>query len=385
MPAQKPLYTPELKEGATWLVEWYAESGGKRTRIRHSTTYAGVELNSIPDLKERRRIALEFLAEAKKRLKPGKLEPQHTRFVEALATAVELKASPKASTMRTYGSVAKFVVDFFKGKGWEFLSCEQVTLLHVQAYFDHLVLVRKVGNTTHNNHKNALRALLTELVQRAYFASNLASQIRYRVQQDTTRRPMSEHEEEAVVEAIRNDKAMLFAYIVQRYLGVRPDETRHLRVGQFDFVQGLLVFPGRDSKNNRNSAVTIPQELVPALQALDFDRYPKTHFVLGGNRSGRANPGMRPAATMIGKNTMGEKWRQLFARLAKSGRIGDATGLCFYSLKDTLAVYMLDNGVDVESAMRHLRQRDLETFQRYVKRLGLVNEKIRAMPVRVKW
>lgn len=50
-----------------------------------------------------------------------------------------------------------------------------------------------------------------------------------------------------------------------------------------------------------------------------------------------------------------------------------------------LAVYMLDNGVDVESAMRHLRQRDLETFQRYVKRLGLVNEKIRAMPVRVKW
>lgn len=42
---------------------------------------------------------------------------------------------------------------------------------------------------------------------------------------------------------------------------------------------------------------------------------------------------------------------------------------------------MLDNGVDVESAMRHLRQHDLEVFQRYVKRLGVVNEKVKAMPI----
>jgi hypothetical protein len=52
-------------------------------------------------------------------------------------------------------------------------------------------------------------------------------------------------------------------------------------------------------------------------------------------------------------------------------------------LKDTLAIGMLNVGIDVESAMRHLRQRDLTTFQRYVKRLGIVNEKIRAMPVRI--
>lgn len=37
--------------------------------------------------------------------------------------------------------------------------------------------------------------------------------------------------------------------------------------------------------------------------------------------------------------------------------------------------------MDVESAMRHFRHTSLEMFQRYVKRLGVVNEKIRDLKV----
>lgn len=46
-------------------------------------------------------------------------------------------------------------------------------------------------------------------------------------------------------------------------------------------------------------------------------------------------------------------------------------------------IYLLDNGVDVESAMRHFRHHDLAIFQRYVKRLGVVNEKIKSLPASV--
>lgn len=67
----------------------------------------------------------------------------------------------------------------------------------------------------------------------------------------------------------------------------------------------------------------------------------------------------------------------------KIPKLQDIVGLQFYSLKDSLAIHMLDNGVDPESAMRHLRQNDLSVFQRYVKRLGVVNEKVRKMPVAV--
>lgn len=43
--------------------------------------------------------------------------------------------------------------------------------------------------------------------------------------------------------------------------------------------------------------------------------------------------------------------------------------------------YLLANGVDVARAMRHFRHTSLEMFQRYVKRLGVVNEKIRDLKV----
>ncbi|MEZ4941934.1 MAG: hypothetical protein R3D58_13730 [Saprospiraceae bacterium] len=46
-----------------------------------------------------------------------------------------------------------------------------------------------------------------------------------------------------------------------------------------------------------------------------------------------------------------------------------------------LALYLLENGVDVESAMRHFRHTSLEMFQRYVKRLGVVNEQIRELKI----
>jgi len=380
MPARKECFSPVLKEGAIWYVEWYAEVKGKRSRIRVSETDDGAELNSIADLRERRRVAEEWIFKLRKRLKPPVNDPARTVFVEALMSAVRLKSSPKKNTMDTYESNARWLCDFFKLRGWDGMLCEQVRFDHVQAYFDHLILTKKVSNTTHNSRKNNLRALFTELVQRRFLPENYLSKIAYRKEVDTIRRPMSEEEEQVLLRAIAGDRAMLFAYIVQRYLGVRPDETRHLRCGQFRLDEGMLVFPAADGKNGRNNVVTIPDGVVPALRRMDLHRWPATHFVLGTNKL-RDNPTFLPRPEMIGENTLSEKFRQTFRRLHREGKLRDITGLTFYSLKDTLAVYMLDNAIDLKSAMEHFRQRDLESFQRYAKRLGVVNEKIRGLPV----
>ena len=369
---------PQLKEGVTWYVEWWAEVGGKRSRVRKSRTDEGIDLNAIADLNERRRVALEWISRIEKRLvMPGK-EPWHSLVVNAMMEAVQLKASPKANTMRSYRCNAQWFCDFLREMGWGALTCAEMTLQHVQAYFDYLILRKKVSNTTHNTRKSHLRALFTELVQRQYLAENLVSKVKYRPEQDTIRRPLSEAEEHVIMQAIREDQALYFAYLVQRYLGVRPGEIRNLRVGYFRLDQGMLVFPGRDSKNNRNSTVTIPDQLVPLLRQFGLERANKTHYCLGGKKGG--GNGMSGPVPM-GVNTLSEKFRTVVRRLHKAGLLQDITGIQFYSLKDTLAVYMLDHNVDVESAMRHLRQRDLEVFQRYVKRLGVKNEKIQALPV----
>lgn len=164
------------------------------------------------------------------------------------------------------------------------------------------------------------------------------------------------------------------------YLAIRPGEIRDLRVGSIDLKRGVVRFPSSDSKNNRNSVVTIPAQLIPMLVALKLEEYPDTHYLFG-RAKGRHNVDMLPRSEQIGVNTLSQRFRTMLQHLKKTGKLSDITGLQFYSLKDTLAIYLLDSGVDLESAMRHFRHSDLQTFQRYVKRLGMVNEKIRDLDV----
>lgn len=383
MAVRKQDHKPELHRKATWYVEYYHLHNGIRKRIRRSKTYDGTDLNAIADLREREKVAQAFLKEVERRITPpAALTPQNTLFRVALMDAVALKASTKENTNTSYSSNARWLLEYFERRNWQNIRCDELTFDHIQAYFDYIILERKAQNTTHNTRKANLRAVFSELVQRKYLPENYISRIRTRKTIDTKRRPMTEDEEKEIVAAIVDDRAMLFAYIMQRYCGVRPDEIRHLRCSYFRLSEGLLIFPGSDSKNGKNSPVTIPAEIIPILEGMKLHQYPGNWYVLGRNND-NTNKGLAPKPEMIGKNTLGEKFRNLFKALKKQGRLNDITGLQFYSLKDTLAVGMLDSGIDVESAMRHLRQRDLETFQRYVKRLGIVNEKIRAMPLRV--
>ncbi len=68
----------------------------------------------------------------------------------------------------------------------------------------------------------------------------------------------------------------------------------------------------------------------------------------------------------------------MLKRLVAEGKLHSIEGIQFYSLKDTLALYLLEH-MDVVSAMWHFRQNSLEVFKRYVKRLGQINQKVKTM------
>ncbi|MBK8922095.1 MAG: site-specific integrase [Saprospirales bacterium] len=126
--------------------------------------------------------------------------------------------------------------------------------------------------------------------------------------------------------------------------------------------------------------VTIPVQIIPHLAAFHLDQYPENYFIFG-RAKGRHNRDFLPGPERVGVNTLSNRFHQVLLRLHREGALQYIKGLSLYSLKDTLALYLLENGVDVESAMRHFRHTSLEMFQRYVKRLGVVNEKIRDLKV----
>jgi integrase len=376
----QPILKPVIKRGDSWYIEWYFEHGGQRRRIRKSR-HNGIDLNSIARPDEREAAAQLMLKELKARLCPPALEPEHEEFLPALQTALELKRSAKWKTNKSFAEVVRWVGEYFTLRGWQYLRCNQVTPEHIQCYFDHIIVKLKVANSTHNTRKNNLRSIFTELVKRHYFPSNYVAMVKDRKAADPIRRPLSEDEKKIVAAHIfKHDKPLTLAFVLLCYLAIRPGEIRDLRVGSIDLNRGVVRFPSSDSKNNRNSVVTIPEQLIPMLQSLQLHQYPASHYLFG-KAKGRHNANMLPRDEQIGVNTLSGRFRTLLRTLHKEGKLSDINGLQFYSLKDTLAIFLLDSGVDLETAMRHFRHGDLHTFQRYVKRLGVVSEKIQKLPI----
>jgi len=383
MRKRRPILSPTIHRAETWYIEWYFEHNGTRQRIRKSR-HNDIDLNAIADLREREALAQTMLADIKARLCPPIIAPEHENFGAALLIAVELKRSSKWKTNKSFSEVVRWITEFFAAQGWQHMRCNQVTQQHIQAYFDHCIVRLKVANSTHNTRKNNLRALFTELVKRGYFPENYVSKVPERVVCDPIRRPISQHEKEVIWNYIqKHDKALTLAFMLLCYLAIRPGEIRDLRVGAIDLKRGVVRFPGRDSKNNKDSTVTIPAPLIPFFESLHLEQYPPTYFLFG-KAKGKHNTAMLPRSERIGVNSLSHKFREAVRTLHRSGALLDIQGIQFYSLKDTLAIYLLDNGVDVERAMRHFRQHNLDVFQKYVKRLGVVDEKIRDLPVDLK-
>lgn len=378
----KQLHQPEIKRGATWHVEYYTEAGGQRKRIRKSKTIDGRELNAVSDLSERENLALEMLRDLRKRLAPVADRLDHTYIIDALKISVELKRSDKWKTNKAFSEVARWISEFWEKKGWRYLRCNQVEFSHFQSYFDHIIVERKVRNSTHHTRKNNLRSLVGELVKRGYLTENFVSQITERPVEDPLRRPFSPAEFSTYLAWVaRNDRPLYLATLLLGYLAIRPGEMRDLRVGAIDLRRKMVIFPASKSKNRKNSAVTIPEDLIEVLESFGLDQFPPSHFLFG-KAQGRHNYLLQPRPAPVGVNTLSNKFRAAVAHLKKAGELtGDLTGVEFYSLKDTLAIFLLDNGIGVEEAMRHFRQSSLAVFQRYVKRLGQVNEAIRVLKI----
>ncbi len=198
MPRRKKLDQPELFRNQVWYIAWYTVVDGVRIRMRKSE-WGGVELNAISDLKEREEAAQEMLHQIRLEICPPAITPGDKVFLEALQLALAIKRSLKWRTNKGYEENVRWLSDYFHTQGWQYIKCKDVTFEHIQTYFDHMVLKRRIANSTHNSRKNNLRALTTVLVKRGYLKENLFAKLEQKPEGDPIRRPLTEDEKEAVM------------------------------------------------------------------------------------------------------------------------------------------------------------------------------------------
>jgi integrase len=173
---------------------------------------------------------------------------------------------------------------------------------------------------------------------------------------DCAATPFTSDERLRLKEAIKPVNPQLWlACQIQYYCAIRPGtELRLMKINWIDFENMQLRVPNVEAKNNATEIVEIPEILFIELCEYDLKHFDKTLYLFGKN----GYPGIKP----LGKNTL----RNRFNRYRE--KLGIPTNRKFYSWKHTGAIELIQNGAQPYDVMEHLRHKNFDTTEKYLKK-----------------
>jgi integrase len=154
----------------------------------------------------------------------------------------------------------------------------------------------------------------------------------------------------------KHDPQLWLACQIQYYCAIRPGhELRLMRVGWIDFDKHQFRVPNEIAKNGETEIVEIPDilftELVETYNLKSFD---KNLFVFG-------SAGV-PGASAYGKNTLRNRFNKY------RDKLNIAHTKVFYSWKHSGAIDLIENGLQPYNLQEHLRHKNFDTTERYLKK-----------------
>ena len=153
-----------------------------------------------------------------------------------------------------------------------------------------------------------------------------------------------------------SDPQLWLACQIQYYCAIRPGyELRLMRIGWIDFDKHQFRIPNEQAKNNETEIVEIPDVLYNQLvNVYQLDKFKKDLFLFGSD----GVPGLRN----YGKNTLRNRFNKFrdYLNISKDK--------VFYSWKHTGAIDLIQNGLQPYNLQEHLRHKNFDTTERYLKK-----------------
>lgn len=340
-----------VKATQGWYVVFYTVHPDTHILERHRKSY---NLGRIEKKRERQARA-EVLIEAVEELLPAgypwiageavydidrfiamqrKLKPAQLGFnseksiLECLKFVTELKCqSDRYETRKTYRHAYNRLADFITKNKIETLPVNQFQQQHAQAYMDDIRL--RLGNNTYNNYRGQAIVLFNAMKDRGMITDNPFLKTNKVPKGKKKRRPFSAEEAQVVLTYLYETDYWLFMLVLLHLSElVRRTEAFRLRFNQFHLKQGYFVISEHDSKNRKESVVTIPKELIIFFIDKRFTAWPGNYLLFGAG----GTPDPKKAA---GDNTFRHRHRVVLIRLKAEGKLKDISGLSLYSWKDT--------------------------------------------------
>jgi len=169
--------------------------------------------------------------------------------------------------------------------------------------------------------------------------------------------PFTDNEKASMKELIKkNDPQLWLACQIQYYCAIRPgQELRLMKIGWIDFDKHQFRVPNEIAKNNETEIVEIPDVLYAELRNVyQLHTYNNNLFVFGSEGY--------PGTKAYGKNTLRNRFNKYRDKLKIS------KDKVFYSWKHSGAIDLIENGLQPYSLQEHLRHKNFDTTERYLKK-----------------
>lgn len=373
---------PRLLKGWKWLIEWeeLVPATGKKVRIRKTFDLNRAYFVTRPLEREQR--ARQILGEMIRGFSAEKVSDQITLKATSVIDALDVALLMKCKTDReltkiTYTSFRNIFCEWITEKGWQGLPIAEFNRNCAIEFLDWVLMTRQtkagapIRNRTYNNYLINMRSLFYVLKERGYIDDNPFANHKPRKEEQKLRHAFEQQDSDIIAKYVyEHDKTLYLAILLISHCGLRLSELRRLRRRDIDLNRGLISMGGDQTKNHQRAFITIPDMVISTLRGLKIEEIPAQNLIFGID--------LKPhPKKSCGRNTISARFRETLRRLEKKGTLRSIEGYTAYSWKDTGAFAMVRAGLDILAIQKHLRHNSLDTTQRYLQSLGVINKDIR--------
>lgn len=358
---------PRLHTGKSWYVDFYA----------YDPTIDGLKRKKYMldkyRLKERKHIATVLVTNLTQQLIAGwnpfinndKARSYTTwevvvqRYVDFIKVSAE-KGMLKPKTAADYRSRLAVLQSYIEESNIAIKYVYQFDKTFVVDFLDYIVFDKERSAKTRNNYRTWLSTLTTWLVDRQYIAENFIEGIKM-MKEDEKYRDSIKTEDLHKLQKYTKEKRSSFylACLMEYYTFIRPEELRHIKIGNISIKNQCVTIPADVSKNRKEQSVALNDKLLKVMIDQGIFSHPSQDYLFGKN--------LQPSGEQIAVN----RFRQEWVRVRKA--LGFPSSYQFYSLKDS-GIRDLANAEGIVVARDQARHSDISVTNRYLKSPKVAHE-----------
>ncbi len=362
---------PQLHTGKSWYVDFFAWDPVSERMKRKKYM-----LDRCKTVSERRTMASLLITSITHRLLKGWnpfVSSDSTRHLTAFddvlkkyrdyISSMEAKGTLKQKTAYDYLSRVGTLETYISECHVRISFAYQFDRGFVVDFLDYLIMDKDVSATTRNNYRTWLSTVGTWMVERKFISRNPVEDVHMLRESEKKRDAMSKSALTRMREYLyKNNKHFLLACMMEYYTLIRPDEMRHLRIGNVSLERKEVTVPAEVAKNRKERTVGLNRKVIHLMVELNIFDAPSQYYIFGEN--------LKPGPEMTYLNSFRYEW----GKMRKALRWPDSYQ--FYSLKDS-GIRDLANAQGVVVARDQAGHSDVAVTNRYLKKGSVVPDSVK--------